>query len=116
MHELSIVDALIEQVRGEVDRAGQAGRITRLELVIGRLSGVNADSIRFAFQMLSPGTVVESAALAITEPKAVCRCRDCGVRAEIDELAAHCPGCGSGNVVIEGGQQLLLQSIELEDS
>lgn len=116
MHELSIVDALIDQVRGEVERAGQAGRITRVEVAVGRLSGVNADSFRFAFQMLSPGTLLESAALVIREPKAACRCRDCGTRTEIEELAAHCPACASGNVVIEGGQELLLESIELEDS
>jgi hydrogenase nickel incorporation protein HypA/HybF len=115
MHELSIVDALIEQVRSEVDRSGHSGRVTRLELAIGRLSGVNADSVRFAFQMLSPGTLLESAALGITEPRAVSRCADCGDRVEIDELAARCPNCGSCNVVIEGGQELLLQTIELED-
>ncbi len=117
MHELSIVDALIEQVRGEVQRSGHAGRVARIELLIGRLSGVNADAVRFAFQMLSPGTLLESAALVVTEPRATCHCRDCGLRTEIDdELLSHCPDCGSGNVVIEGGQELLLQTIELEDS
>ena len=39
MHELSIVEALIEQVQREVRRAGQKGRVTRLELAIGTLSG-----------------------------------------------------------------------------
>ena len=115
MHELSIVDALIEQVRGEVDRSGHGGQVTRVELSIGRLSGVNADAVRFAFQMLSPGTLLEAAALVIAEPKAVSRCADCGARVEIDELAAQCPNCGSRNVVIEGGQELLLQTIELEE-
>lgn len=116
MHELSIVDALIEQVRSEVEGSGQTGRVTRVELAIGRLSGVNADSVRFAFQMLSPGTLLESAELVITEPRAVSRCADCGDRVEIDEVAALCPNCASHNVVIEGGQELLLQTIELEEA
>lgn len=115
MHELSIVDALIDQVEKEVQRSGQQGRITRLDLVIGRLSGVNADSIRFAFTMLAPGTLVAEAALVITEPKAICCCQDCGQQAAIDEISALCPQCGSGHVTIEGGQELVLESIELEE-
>jgi hydrogenase nickel incorporation protein HypA/HybF len=116
VHELSIVEALIEQVEKEVQRSGHQGRITRLDLVIGRLSGVNADSIRFAFTMLAPGTLVADAALEITEPKAVCCCQICGRAADIDEISALCPHCGSGEVTIEGGQELILESIELDGS
>jgi len=115
VHELSIVEALIEQVEKEVERAGQSGRVTGLELVIGRLSGVNTDSIRFAFEMLAPGTLVEAAQIRVTEPKATCRCRACGAGSEIDEWVVRCPVCGSGDVFLEGGQDLLLQSIDLED-
>ncbi len=116
MHELSIVDALIEQVHSEVDRSGQSGRVTRLELTIGRLSGVTADSIRFAFELLAPGTLLERAELVITEPRAVSHCQQCGARTQIDELLAACPACGSAEVSIRGGQELILQTIELEDS
>ena len=115
MHELSIVEALIEQVEKEVQRAGQAGRVTGLDLVIGRLSGVNADSLRFALEMLGPGTVVEAAEVRITEPYANCRCRACGEATEVDELVICCPACGSADVYLEGGADLWLQSIELEE-
>jgi len=115
MHEVSIVEALIEQVRREVDRSGQPGRVTRLDLVIGRFSGVNADSIRFAFRLLAPGTLLESARLEIAEPKAECLCRDCHRRGELDEMVGCCPYCGSPAIQIQGGQDLLLQSIELEE-
>jgi hydrogenase nickel incorporation protein HypA/HybF len=115
MHELSIVEALIEQVDQEVRRSGHQGRITSLQLVIGRLSGVNADSVRFAFEMLAPGTAVAEAALNITEPAARSHCRACGQIAEIDEISAQCPKCGSLELAIEGGQELILESIELEE-
>jgi len=114
VHEVSIVEALIEQVEKEVARSGHRGRVARLELVIGRLSGVNADSIRFAFEMLAPGTMVEAADLEIAEPKAFCCCKGCGARTEIDELFIRCPACGSGEISIDGGQELLLQTIDLE--
>ena len=115
MHELSIVEALIEQVQKEVQRFGHAGRVTRLELIIGRWSGVNVDSIRFAFEILAPGTLVETADVQIAQPKAVCSCRACGDETEIEELVVQCPACGSGEFTFKGGRDLLLESIDLEE-
>ncbi len=115
MHELSIVDALIEQVKREVHRAGQSGKVRGIELSIGRLSGVNCDSVRFAFELLAPGTLVEGAEIVIHEVKAACRCQACNARVEIDDIIFKCPKCSSDAVIIEGGRDLLLQSINVED-
>jgi hydrogenase nickel incorporation protein HypA/HybF len=115
LHELSIVEALIEQVQAEIRRSGHEGRVVHLDIVIGRLSGVNADSVRFAFELLSPGTLLEQAELRIVQPKAVCCCEACAARTEIDDLVAECPACQSSRITFEGGQDLVLESIELED-
>jgi hydrogenase nickel incorporation protein HypA/HybF len=115
MHELSIVDALIEQVGREVHRSGHHGNILGIEVNIGRLSGVNCDSVRFAFDLLAPGTVVEGSTIVINEIKAICRCHACDARMEIDELVLQCPKCGSDAITIEGGRDLVLQSIDVAD-
>jgi hydrogenase nickel incorporation protein HypA/HybF len=115
MHELSIVEALIDQVKQELDRAEQQGRVLRLDLSIGRLSGVNSDAIRFAFGLLTPGTILEKAEVAIDEPKAVCQCHACDARTEIDDLVLECPKCADPDITIEGGRDMTLQSIEIED-
>jgi len=116
MHEVAIVDALIAQVEEEVRRAGVSGRVVRLDLTIGRLSGVSVEAIRFALELLAPGTVVESARVEIRQPAAVACCAACGHRADIDHVPAHCPRCGSRELSVEGGRELLLESIELEES
>ena len=115
MHELAIVEALIEQVGTELDRAGHNAAVKRLELAVGRLSGVHCDSLRFAFELLAPGTPAAGAELSIREPPAISRCRQCGTSAEIAEMVAACPHCGSPEIVIEAGRELLLESIEIED-
>ncbi len=115
MHELSIVEALIEQVEREIKRAGQSGRIRRLDLSVGRLSGVSCDSLRFAFELLSADTIVGGAELHISQPKADCLCQACHARTPVDEIAVRCPACGSMQITLEGGRELLLQSIEIED-
>ena len=115
MHELSIVEALIDQVKSELDRTGQQGRVLRLELSIGRLSGVNPDSIRFAFGLIGAGTLLGDAEIVIEEPKAVCHCHVCHTRTELDDLVVECPRCAATEITIEGGREMVLQSIEIED-
>ena len=113
---MSIVQALIEQVEAEVEKSGEKGRITKLDLVIGRLSGVHADSIRFAYEVLSQDSILDRAELRISEPSAYLACHACDHRESISELEMRCPSCGSGDIGIEGGRDLVLQSIELEES
>jgi hydrogenase nickel incorporation protein HypA/HybF len=115
MHEVSIVQALVEQVEAEVRQAGCGGRVLKLDLVIGRFSGIHPDSIRFAFEILTPDTLLAGARLEIREPPGELLCQACGARTAIDELTLECPRCGSGQVTVEGGQEMLLQSIEVED-
>ncbi len=116
MHEVAIADALIAQVQDEVDRVGASGRVTRIALCVGRLSGVSADALRFALELLAKGTILDSARIDLAEPRAVCRCAACGGRTEIDDIEARCPRCGEADVTIEGGRELLLESIEVEEN
>ena len=116
MHEMSIVQALLEQVETEVQRSGHDGRVVCLDLVIGRMSGVHVDSIRFAFEILSPDTIAAGAELRIAQPRAEFQCTACSFRQEIDQLIASCPECESSDITFRGGQDLILQSIELEDA
>lgn len=116
VHEMSIVQALIEQVESEIERLGEPGVVRGLDVVIGRLSGVHVESIEFAFELLSPGTIADGAELRISRPSAVVNCHACANRSPLDEMRMSCPECGSGDVTIEGGRELLLHSIELEQS
>ncbi len=116
MHELAIVDSMIEQVRGELARAGAAGRVTRIDLVIGRLSGVCPESLRFGFEVLARDTELEAAEIVIREPKARCECRSCLSTTELDQFDGRCPQCQGRDIHIEGGRELLLESIELEET
>jgi hydrogenase nickel incorporation protein HypA/HybF len=115
MHEVSIVEALVEQVESEVRRAGHAGRVVRLSVGIGRLSGVNADSFRFAFEMIAPDTSLAGAQLEIDLRPAFCRCSACNASTPIEDLVTQCPVCGSPQIRFQGGRELILDSIELEE-
>lgn len=115
MHELSIIEALVEQVEEELRQAGATGRAQKIELSVGRLSGANVESLRFAFDLLTPGTRLEGTELVFHQPVARCVCFACGGNSPLEEVAAECPACGSREIRIEGGRDLVLQSIEVDD-
>ena len=113
---LDNIDVAYAQSAGIVVRnTPQASADSVGELVIGRFSGVSVESIRFAFEVLSPETRMEGAKLDVEEPKAVCACQTCGRRSQIEDLAPECPACGDDKITIEGGQEMILKSIELEE-
>ena len=69
--------------------------------------------LQIAFDLLGPET--RGTEIIIREPKAVCRCRSCNARVEIEDLVIHCPQCASPDIAIEGGRDLTLQSIDVEE-
>ncbi len=115
MHEFSIIESLIDQVAEEVKRAGSDGRVRQVCLAIGRLSGVHVESLRFAFEALSPKTLVDGAELLIRQTRAHGLCQGCGAKFDTDDVFAACNECSGGNVRIQGGRDMVLESIELDD-
>ncbi|MER3514747.1 MAG: hydrogenase nickel incorporation protein HypA, partial [Chloroflexota bacterium] len=55
MHELGIVQQIVDQAAARVQAAG-AGRVTGLHLVIGTLSDISPESVQFYFDLVSKGT------------------------------------------------------------
>src|SRR3954471_8601215 len=111
MHELSIADAVVS-----IARRHAAGRkVTRVDLKVGHLRQVVPDSLLFAFELVSAGTELEGAELAIEEVPAQVSCNGCGADTELREFPAHCRECGALDVEISGGDELLVEALELEE-
>jgi len=109
MHELSITQSVVEAV---ADRVGER-RVTVVRLSIGRLSGVVVDSVRFCFDLVAEGTVIEGAVLEVDEPTGHCRCRDCAAEFDVDDPIVLCPRCGSADVDVQSGRDLRIVSVEV---
>ena len=108
MHELAITQSVVEAVAERVGRA----RVTAVHLTIGRVSGVDVDAIRFCFDLVAEGTVVEGARLEISEPAGRARCRQCGADFDVDDLVLLCR-CGSVDVELSQGGELLVRAVEV---
>ncbi len=108
MHELSITQSLVDAV---LDCTGDR-TVTGVNLRIGRLSGVLPDALRFCFQLLAEGTPLAGANLRIDEPAGRATCHTCRQSFILPDTIPLCT-CGSADVEITGGRELMLASVEV---
>jgi hydrogenase nickel incorporation protein HypA/HybF len=108
MHELAITESVVAQVR---DRLPDA-KVTVVTLEIGRLSGVVADSVRFCFDLCTPGTGLEGARLVILEIPGRAHCRACDALVDVPDQIPLCT-CGSIDLEIVSGEELRIKQVEV---
>ncbi len=108
MHELSIAQSVVEAVTERAD----GRQVRRVRMVVGRLSGVVPRALLFSFELVCEGTVAEGAELVVDEPSGRARCRTCGNGFDVADLVLLC-GCGSTDVELVRGHELLVSSMEL---
>jgi hydrogenase nickel incorporation protein HypA/HybF len=94
--------AIVE--RAACDAGG--GPVTVVHLKIGEMAGVSVDALRFAFEVLSPGTVAEGGTLEVERVPLVVGCARCGARSHPDDLVFRCGECGAPEIEILGGREM----------
>ena len=113
MHELSVCLSLLQQLQG-IAAERDARRITRIELSLGALSGVEADLLRNAWPIAAAGTIAVDAELVIEASGVVVRCKSCGAETEARPNRLLCGACGDYQTTLVSGDEMILQRVEFE--
>ena len=111
MHELALAESI---VRVASDHA-RGRRVARVEVRAGRLRQVVPSALEFAFLLVAEGTPVEGAELVIEHVPAADRCRACAAESVLEDFPLHCAACGGLDVEVVRGEELVVDSLELED-
>ncbi len=112
MHELSICQALLTQVRATASAHG-AESVGRISLRVGPLAGVEPDLLAQAFSIARNGPMTAAASLHIEPQPIRLRCRDCGNENEAAPNRLLCKACGSFRIDLISGDEMLLAQVEL---
>ena len=112
MHELSLAQAMVEQLEDYARREG-AQKIVTINLVIGAMSGVERDPFEFVFPLVAEGTVLEKATLHFEEVPVKVKCRECGKESLPPFPIILCSSCSSRNVEVIDGEDFSIQSMEI---
>lgn len=115
MHEMGITQGILAASVEAAENAG-AKKITQIRITIGELTEIQEFALQFAFEALTPGTMAEGAVLTVNHVGARSHCNDCGVDYDHDRFQMVCTKCESLNVNLLQGRELLIDSIETEDT
>ena len=115
MHEMGLALQIVEIAKASLPPELAGARIQRVNLKVGRLSAIVADSLRFCFEIVSRDTPLAGAELAIEEIPVRARCNDCRFEWTIEDPVFSCRRCDSGAVELLSGRELDIDSIEIAD-
>ena len=115
MHELSVCNALLLQVE-RIALEHHATKVTSIVLRVGPLSGVEPDLLRRAYPLAAAGSVAEDAQLEIQSADVVVHCSQCGDESTVRPNRLLCGQCGDFRTRLVSGDEMILQSLELENS
>jgi hydrogenase nickel incorporation protein HypA/HybF len=106
---------IVEVVKASVPEHFTGGRIEIVNLKVGRLSAIVADSLQFCYEMAIKETPLEGSRLHILEVPVRVRCSACNIEWTIETPVFTCPECGSGDTRLLSGRELDVDSIELSE-
>jgi len=112
---------VVENVLAEAKRHG-AKQVTEVHLLIGKLTFLGIDQVRFSYNILTEDTILKSSKLVIEEKEGTIECPACGYTGPVpigDDPAYHvpvpslrCPKCGKAAKIIEG-KECMIKSIKM---
>jgi len=123
MHEYSTTLAIVEKVIDEAHKRN-AKRVICLELKIGKLTLLSVEQVKFCFEAISKGTMLEGCELVIEQTPPVFKCESCGriENINIDALLYDhtapsipsfvCPSCGN-RLEIVGGKECIIKGMRI---
>ncbi len=113
MHELAVAQALVEQVEAVI-RQHQAAAARLIRVRVGPLAGVVPELLASAFPLAAAGSRVEHAELEFAHAAIKVRCQACGAETEAAMNRLVCGVCGDWHTQVISGDELLLESVELD--
>jgi hydrogenase nickel incorporation protein HypA/HybF len=113
MHELSICQALIEQVES-IARENEALAVKTIWVQVGPLSGAEIPLLEHAYPVAAAGSVAEDAELILEHMPVKVHCRSCGDESEAVPNRLVCGHCGDYHTDLISGDEMLLARLELD--
>jgi len=111
MHELSIIESIIDIVLDEMPKHNLT-KIKNISLRIGNMRQVVPEAMQFGFECLSKNTPLEGAELKIEHIPIRGRCRQCQDEFILENWLDNCNNCGASLIEIISGKELEIAEFE----
>jgi hydrogenase nickel incorporation protein HypA/HybF len=112
VHELAIAEA----VAAIAERHAAGRPVSKVEVRVGHLRQVVPSALEFSFSLVTQGTALDGAELALVEVPARGRCRSCETETAMTGFPLVCGDCGGLDMEVIAGEELLVDALELEEN
>ena len=113
MHELSIAHSILCLTDNALHE--NKGVVTRVDLQIGELSGIEIESLQFAFSVIKENTLLQNAELNIQIIKGKAVCAECKTIFQLSSYGMCCPQCKSYLFKIVNGREMRILDIIVDE-
>jgi len=113
MHELSIALSIVELAEEEARKA-EAISISKVEVEVGTMAGIDPDALLFAWDSVIQGTMAQQASLLIHSIEGEAHCLECGKDFPAEHFFVQCPHCNSFRYQITKGKELRIKSLMVD--
>jgi hydrogenase nickel incorporation protein HypA/HybF len=113
MHEMAVTESILRITLDHAERA-KAAKVNAITIKIGQLSSLVDDSIRFYWELIAADTIAEKADLRFERVPARVLCLDCAAEYPLRKDSFACPKCGSERFRVTAGEEMIVESIEVE--
>jgi len=110
MHELSLTQTLFETAM----KYAEARQIKQVNLLVGEFSDEREETIQFYWDEIAKGTPAEGAQLHFQHVRVEMKCLACEMVFHPDDETTKCPNCGSLQLRLLSGDDVRLDSIDVE--
>ena len=111
MHELSIAQALVDLA---VAHRPEGSKVRAVKVRAGPLRGIDPEALRWAWESVRGDGDCATATLDVNVLPWRMRCGQCGKEWSAEEMEFQC-ACGSDRVFPVGGDELILDSLEVDE-
>ena len=124
MHEFSVISAIVDLVKSEMEKYDNLNAVKEINLEVGELSFLATDALQFGFKALAENEPkINNDALKIIQVAAKVKCRQCDYAGALDIEDSDeyhmnvprfaCPKC-SGQIDVLEGKECTVRNLILD--
>lgn len=102
---MSLAGGVLRLIEEAAAREGFS-RVSVMRLIVGKLSGVEVESLRFALEAISTHTCLAGSTIEIDEPAGEAWCMECGRPTPLAQRGDACVHCGGYRLQITTGTEV----------
>lgn len=113
MHEMSLMGGVFEVIEQTISQY-EIRRVLQVKLKVGELTNAEPEALQMVFEAFCKNTICEGAELIVERVPVRGHCRNCQHEFAVKTMFFLCPKCQNTSIEVIQGEELLLESVEVE--